>query len=183
MPSDDINFRVDPPLDRAARDALITLWTEVSNAGGAVGFVPPVTEADVRPLAERTFDRIEAGEGHLVVGERSDRQATSEPVAFGLLDQRAGPLFRHWAEVKRLQVRPDLQGSGLGGRLLRRLHALAAEIGVEQTRLTVRGGTGTERFYLRHGYRVIAEVPGTVRVAPGDDRAELILARAVDAAR
>jgi len=35
---------VDPEL----RAALLACWTDVSNAGGAVGFVPPVTEDETR---------------------------------------------------------------------------------------------------------------------------------------
>jgi GNAT superfamily N-acetyltransferase len=177
MCHDDVRFRIHAVIDRPLRDQLVRLWTEVSNAGGAVGFVPPVTEDEVRPLAERTFDRVENGESRIVIATVSVAPDRDQPVAFGLLEQRSGPLFRHWAEIKRLQVAPARQGTGLGGRLLDELHELAREVGLEQTRLTVRGGTGIERFYVRHGYREIARVPGTVRLGPGDDRDELILAR------
>jgi hypothetical protein len=41
--------------------------------------------------------------------------------------------------------------------------------------LTVRGGTGTEAFSTRLGYREVGRLPGALRVAPGDDRDETIM--------
>lgn len=41
--------------------------------------------------------------------------------------------------------------------------------------LTVRGGTGTEAFYLAEGYRVVGRLPGALRLTDGDDRDELHL--------
>lgn len=38
-------------------DQLLTLWTDVTNAGGAVGFVPPVTAVDIRPAPRPTSPR------------------------------------------------------------------------------------------------------------------------------
>jgi len=34
---------------------------------------------------------------------------------------------------------------------------------------------GTESFYLRRGYEMVARIPAMIRVAPGDDRDELYL--------
>jgi hypothetical protein len=39
----------------------------------------------------------------------------------------------------------------------------------------VRGGEGLERFYERLGYTIVGRHPGAVRVAPGDDRDEIML--------
>jgi len=57
---------VDPPLTPALRAQLVDMWVRVTNAGGAVGFVPPVVADDVQPTAERSFARVEAGEDTLV---------------------------------------------------------------------------------------------------------------------
>lgn len=35
-----LTFEVDPAVDRTLRDGVLALWADVSNAGGAVGFVP-----------------------------------------------------------------------------------------------------------------------------------------------
>ena len=47
------DFALDPELTPGLRAELTDLWTAVSNAGGAVGFVPPVTAEQVRPTADQ----------------------------------------------------------------------------------------------------------------------------------
>jgi ABC-type dipeptide/oligopeptide/nickel transport system ATPase subunit len=98
-----------------------------------------------------------------------------EPVGMVFLEQRPGPLFRHWATLKRLQVHPSLQGKGVGKKLIDATHHLARGIGLERLYVTVRSGTGRETFYEQHGYKLVAQVPGVIRLAPGDDRDELQL--------
>lgn len=166
----DRRIELDPKLDDELQEALLELWTDVSNAGGAVGFVPPVTTEDVRKTAEIAFRRIRDGEDHLIVAFDDDR-----PVGFLFLEQRPGVLFKHWATIKRLQVHPTLQGTGLGGTLLEETHRLGAKLGLEALHLTVRGGTGTEAFYERHGYETVARIPEVIRVAPDDTRDELYM--------
>ncbi len=72
-------------------------------------------------------------------------------------------------------VAPELQGRGAGRILLEGLHDLARELGTEHLVLSVRGGTGTERFYARFGYEQFGRHPAAIRLAPGDDRDELLL--------
>ncbi|HVL65166.1 MAG TPA: GNAT family N-acetyltransferase [Actinomycetota bacterium] len=165
-----VDFLFDPPLDDRLQSSLVDLWTEVANAGGAVGFVPPAAREDVEEVARRAFAGVTDGPDHLVVASIGD-----EVVGLAFLTHRPGPLFRHWATVKRLQVHPTLQGKGIGGRLLDAVHAAAVDLGLETLHLTVRGGTGTERFYESRGYRIVAEIPDVIRLRPGDDRDELYL--------
>jgi GNAT superfamily N-acetyltransferase len=166
----ELRIELDPELDDALSEALLELWTDVSNAGGAVGFVPPVTKEDVRQTADIAFRRIRDGEDHLIVAFGEDG-----PLGFLFLEQRPGELFEHWATIKRLQVHPSLQGSGLGGALLEETHRLAPSLGLEALHLTVRGRTGTEGFYERYGYETIARIPDVIRVAPDDTRDELYM--------
>jgi GNAT superfamily N-acetyltransferase len=166
----ELRIELDPELDGELSESLLELWTEVSNAGGAVGFVPPVTKEDVRKTADIAWRRTRDGEDHLIVAFRDDR-----PVGFLFLEQRPGKLFRHWATIKRLQVRPNLQGSGLGGALLDETHRIAKDLGLEALHLTVRGKTGTEVFYERHGYETVARIPGVIRVSDDDTRDELYM--------
>lgn len=167
-----LEFLVDPPLTAELRAALVALWTDVTNAGGAVGLLSPVTEADVRPLADAAFADVDGGRTHLVVACDRDR-----PVGLAFIEPGTPPLFSHWAIVRRLQVHPDLQRKGLGARLLQAVEDAARDVGLEQLRLAVRGGTGTEAFYLRNGWRHVATIPRTIRVAPDDDRDQLWLVR------
>jgi hypothetical protein len=39
----------------------------------------------------------------------------------------------------------------------------------------VRGGTGIELFYERFGYAVVGSHPAAIRLAPGDDRDEIMM--------
>jgi GNAT superfamily N-acetyltransferase len=166
----ELRFELDPKLDDELAESLLELWTDVSNAGGAVGFVPPVTKDDVRKTADIAFRRIKDGEDHLIVAFQDDRA-----VGFLFLEQRPGALFEHWATIKRLQVHPSLQGSGLGGALLEETHRVAPQLRLEALHLTVRGRTGTEAFYERYGYETIARIPDVIRVASDDTRDEIYM--------
>ncbi|MEE1829373.1 GNAT family N-acetyltransferase, partial [Streptomyces sp. SP17KL33] len=42
-------FHLDPPLTPTLHDGILTLWTDVTNPGGPVGFVPPATRETNRP--------------------------------------------------------------------------------------------------------------------------------------
>lgn len=165
-----VDHVVDPPLTDELKEALVELWADVAGSGGSVGVALPVDVAAVKALAATAFGRCERGEDHMLVA-----MSGAVPVGLVFLEQRPGPLFAHWATVKRLQVHPSLQGKGIGSRLLDAAHDHARAAGLEQLHLTVRGGTGTEAFYERHGYRVVARIPDVIRVAPGDDRDEIYM--------
>lgn len=156
-----VTIRRNPPLDDALVEALIDVWTDVSNAGGAVGFVPPVTREDVRPLAASSFDGVRSGADDLVVAYDGG------PVGFGFLVTNEFMLARHWATVKRLQRHPRYRGGGVGGLVLRELETAARDRGLERVALTVRGGTGREAFYLANGYQIDALLPGRLQLSEG----------------
>lgn len=168
----ELDVVLDPKIDRDAEETLLDIWVEVTNADGAVGFVPPVTREDIDEVATATLRRAVEGPDHLVVA-----YIDGAPVGFCFLEQRPGPLFTHWAFIKRLMIRPHLQGSGLGGTFLDQIHDIGRELGLEQFHLTVRGGTGIERFYEKYGYEVRARIAGVIRLAPDDTRDELYLVR------
>jgi hypothetical protein len=73
------------------------------------------------------------------------------------------------AALKRVAVGRDALG------VLRDGDRMARDLGLEQLQLTVRGGTGLERFYGRFGYAVVGRHPGALRVAPGDDCDEIMM--------
>jgi GNAT superfamily N-acetyltransferase len=157
---------VDPDLRRR----LLACWTEVSNAGGAVGFVPPVTEADVVPALDALLGRVAQGRERLVVLWVGD-----EVAGWAVVSLSVSPLRRHWATVLRVQVHPSRQGQGLGRVLMTGVHDAARGLGLEMLHLTVRDGYGLEGFYAGLGYREFGRMPGAIRLAPGDDRAEIHL--------
>ncbi|MFY1668738.1 GNAT family N-acetyltransferase [Plantactinospora sp. WMMB334] len=163
-----IRFELDPPLTAELRDEIVSLWTAVTNAGGAVGFVGPVTEEEVRPLALAALTDAVRGPDRLLVGHHGD-----ELVALLFFTDNRFHLKAHWCLLKRVMVRPDRQGHGFGRALLRHAEQLARKIGWEALHLTVRDGRGVEEFYRQLGYREVGRLPGALRVGPGDDRDEI----------
>src|SRR3982751_3544869 len=141
-------FELDPPLTDDLRAAILALWVEVTNAGGAVGFVPPVTADDVRPTADATLDAVAAGRDHLLAAFEDDAL-----VALLFIVDNRHALKDHWRVVKRVMGRPASQGRGYRVAIMREAATVAQQMGLAALQLTVRGGTGTKAFYIRLGYR------------------------------
>lgn len=154
----------------ALRSELLDTWVAVTNAGGAVGFTAPADAVAIAGTLDRALGRVASGRDAL--GILRDRDAA---VGMGFLVDPGSALQQHWRTVLRVMVRPELQGLGAGRLLLEGLHQMARELGLEHLLLTVRGETGVERFYERFGYAVVGRHSGAVRVAPGDDRDEIMM--------
>ncbi|GAA4210641.1 GNAT family N-acetyltransferase [Actinocatenispora rupis] len=165
-----IETRVNPTVTADLVDEIAELWVRVTNAGGAVGFVPPVTVDDIRPTAERTLAAVAAGTDVLVALVEDGRV-----LAWCVLEEGSSGLRRHWRTVVRVQVDPERQGTGLGDRLMRAVGEVARDLGLAALHLAVRGGTGIEKFYRRHGYREVGRLPAAIRVGADDDRDEIIM--------
>ena len=163
-----------PDLDQRLRGALVDLWVAVSDAGGAVGFLPGVRPEQVRTLADPAFDRVAAGLDDLVVAFADER-----PVGMGFLVTNAIGIHAHWATIKRLQRHPEARHRGIGAAVLTGLEAAAVDRGLQRLVLAVRGGTGRDGFYARHGYRLEAVLPQRIFLAPDDIREELLMAKSL----
>ncbi|MEV8569759.1 GNAT family N-acetyltransferase [Streptomyces sp. NPDC051322] len=167
-----LTFQLDPRMDPELRDGVVALWTDVTNAGGAVGFVPPVTADDVRPELIKHLASIAEGRTRLLVG----RDADGRVAATAFLMFNTHRLMRHWLWLYTVMVRPSRQGRGDGRRLMAAAADAARSIdGIEAIRLTCRGGTGADRFYASCGYKEMGRVPDAIRVAPGDDRDDITM--------
>ncbi len=167
-----LRFVLDPPVDAALRDGLLALWADVTDAGGSVGFVPPADPEEIRPELVRHLVAMARGRTRLLVGY--DEDGTVAAAAFLALNDHR--LMTHWIWLYTVMVHPAHQGRGYG----RGLMAAAADAartlpGIEAIRLTCRGGTGTDAFYTACGYQEVGRVPGAIRVAPGDDRDDVIM--------
>lgn len=101
-------FTRDAKPPRPLPDQLLALWTDVTNAGGAVGFVPPVNAVDIRPRAEAHLTAIAEGRTRLLAGFTADGRLAA--TAFLALNDH--PLMRHWAWLYTVMVDPALQGRG-----------------------------------------------------------------------
>lgn len=168
-----VTFEHVPHADAASpalREQLLDTWVAVTDAGGAVGFVAPADRDEIAGALDAPLARVLAGRDELGVLRRD-----GTAVGMGFLVTHTSALRAHWRTVLRVMVHPSLQGQGAGGQLLLGLHDIARSLGLEQLHLTTRGGTGVEGFYERFGYQVVGRHPGAIRVAPGDDREEIIL--------
>ncbi|MCX5204994.1 GNAT family N-acetyltransferase [Streptomyces sp. NBC_00237] len=167
-----LSFRLDPPVDAALRDGLIALWADVTDAGGAVGFVPPADPEEIRPELVRHLVAMAEGRTRLLVGYDEDGAVAA--TAFLVLNGHR--LMTHWVWLYTVMVHPKHQGKGYGRDLLAAAADAARTLpGVEAIRLTCRGGTGADSFYTACGYEEVGRVPGAIRVAPGDDRDDVIM--------
>jgi len=150
---------------------LIDCWVAVSNAGGAVGFLPPADGTQVARVAAELIAGLDPQRSRLLL-------ALADGVLAGWLNiqRELSPLMAHWGNVNRLQTHPAFQGQGIGTTLMTEARRVAREeMGLEQLHLALRGGTGLERFYGRLGWRVVGSWPGALRIAPGDDRDEILM--------
>jgi GNAT superfamily N-acetyltransferase len=167
-----LTFTLDPAVTPELRDGILDLWTDVSNAGGAVGFVPPVTREDIRPELLRHFAMMAEGRVRLLVG----RDGEGRVAATAFLTFNAHHLMTHWLWLNTVMVHPRHQGKGYGRDLLAAAADAARGVeGIESIRLSCRGGIGLERFYASCGYKEVGRIPGAIRVAPGDDRDDVIM--------
>jgi GNAT superfamily N-acetyltransferase len=160
--------QVTPSLKRELTDC----WMLVSNAGGAVGFpFLPVDITHVAPVADKLFAGLSPECSRLLIARAGDTL-----VGWVHIQRNLSPLIAHWGTINHLQSLPSSRGQGIGSALMAHArHVALSELGLEQLRLAVRGGTGLEHFYARLGWTVIGRWPGALRLAPGDDRDEILM--------
>ncbi|MCB5164549.1 GNAT family N-acetyltransferase [Streptomyces bambusae] len=157
------------------RRELVTCWETVTNSGGAVIAarfpMPPVSADDVGPAVDDLVDGLDPGHERMLI-------ATVEGTLAGWLVVRRDrhPLVAHCGVVNHVQTHPRFRGRGIGAALMHRVRDVARdEMGLERLRLSARGGLGLEDFYRKLGWVEIGRWPGVLRVAPGDDRDEILM--------
>jgi GNAT superfamily N-acetyltransferase len=167
-----LTFTLDPAITPALRDGILDLWADVTNAGGAVGFVAPVTREDIRPDLVNHFVAMAEGRHRLLVGH----DEAGEVAATAFFSFNKHRLQRHWLWLYTVMVHPRHQGKGYG----RELMAAAADAartfdGIDAIRLGCRGGLGLEHFYASCGYKEVGRVPGAIRVSVDDHRDDITM--------
>lgn len=154
------------------RQDIIACWVMVSNAGGAAGFpFPPADAGIVAPVADDLTAGLSPDRSRLIVARAGD-------VLSGWVHLQRHPhqVVAHWGTISHLQTLPAFRGQAVGSALMRSARQIARqEIGLEQLHLAARGGIGLERFHARLGWRETGRWPGALRLAPGDDRDEVLM--------
>lgn len=154
------------------RAELVDCWIAVTNAGGAAGFpFPPVGREEVAPAVDRLLAELDLRRCRLIAA-RDGRGL----LGWLVLRRDTDPLVAHWGSVHHVQSHPACRGEGVGSELMTTARRVARdELGVEQLHLAARAGAGLEPFYERLGWRVVGRWPGALRLAPGDDRDEVLM--------
>ncbi|GAA5062521.1 GNAT family N-acetyltransferase [Streptomyces similanensis] len=162
-------------LSTALRHELAACWAAVVNSGGAVipadCPLPPLTSAETAAAVERIAQGLAPERGRLLT-------ATVEGCLAGwlLVRREAHPLEAHCGVVNHVQTHVNFRGSGVGAALMHHVHHVAREeMGLERLKLTVRAGLGLEDFYAKVGWIEVGRWPGALRVAPDDDRDEILM--------
>ncbi|GGR52610.1 GNAT family N-acetyltransferase [Streptomyces netropsis] len=168
-----LTFVRDPQLTPALREELARLWLDVSQAGGAVGFVPPVTAEDIAPVMRRQLEDVAAGGTRMLAAHEGG--AGGRLVGTTFLKLNSHHLMTHWCTLITVMVHPTLQGGGRGKVMLREAIEMARDLDFHAVRLGVRGGEGTERFYETVGFKEVGRVPAAIRVAPDDHRDDITM--------
>ncbi|MBS2531474.1 GNAT family N-acetyltransferase [Catenulispora sp. NF23] len=164
-----LTFETHPEIPDALRAALVDIWTDATNAGGAIGFVAPV---DREAVDARAFRGFTVGKDLLLVGAEA-----GEPAAFLVVEDHQFSLMDHVRILKTVVVHPKHQGKGYGQDLLREAEQVARTLdGVEMLHLTCRGGLGLEHFYTKCGYTEVGRIPRLLRVSADDYRDEIHMA-------
>ena len=167
-----LTFTLDPRVTPELTDGVRRLWADVTNAGGAVGFTPPVTPEDIFPELVKLLASLADGRSRLLVGRDEDGRVA----ATALITHNPHRLMRHWCWIYTVMVHPAHQGKGYGRDLMAAVADEAGRMkGIDSVRLTCRGGLGLEEVYASCGYREVGRVPRAIRVADDDFRDDVIL--------
>ncbi|MFJ3172265.1 GNAT family N-acetyltransferase [Streptomyces roseus] len=162
-------------LSAELRGQLVDCWVRVINTGGAViprGLpMPPVSTGQADPALGRLVGALDPRRARLLVATVGGTLA-----GWLVLRRDPHPLVAHCGAVNHVMTHPDFRGRGIGTALMGRVRELARqEMGLEQLQIAVRAGLGLEEFYGRLGWHEIGRWPGGLRVAPGDDRDEILM--------
>lgn len=163
-------------LDDDLRAQVLDLWCRVNDADGAVGFRPGAPRAAVDNALAAHEQTMAQGRSFVV----TLRSAGGELRGVGWLTRSANPLLGHWLQISRVMTDPTRRGRNLGRLLMAGVHRQARAAGAELVSLDYRGGTGLGAFYRTCGYAETGRLPRAIRLAPGDDRDSVTMARRLD---
>ena len=163
--------------DDETRESLLDLWCAVNDHGGAVGFLPGAPRHHVAQALAAHEEGMADGNTTGVLLRAPDRRVVG--AGFWVADRN--PMLGHTRTglpdhdpPRPARAQPRAACSW------RRCTGWRASRTSRSAVLDVRSGLGTTRFYEGCGYVEVGRVPGVIRVAPGDDRDSVVMARRLD---
>lgn len=134
--------------------------------------LPPVGEAALRPAIETIVRELSPARSRLLLATLDDGALAG----WALLRREQHPLAAHCGTVNHVQTHVRYRGLGVGAALMRHTKTVARdEMGLERLQLSARAGLGLEDFYRKAGWTEVGRWPGALRVAPGDDRDDILM--------
>jgi GNAT superfamily N-acetyltransferase len=131
-------------------DELAQLLIDAHAAGMGLGLAAPLDAAGAYREAAAA----------LAPGERILLAALEDGVVVGAVQlDRAGGNGRHRAEVRRLAVRADRRGAGIGRALMEAVVEQARALGLRLLWLTTHEGTAADRIYAQLGWARAGVIP------------------------
>lgn len=143
-------------------DALARLLLDAHASGMALGLPAPLTADDARTAYRDAAAKLAPGERLLLAAFEDDALVGAVQL------DRAGGNGRHRAEVRRLVVRGDRRGAGVGRALMSAAVEAASELGLMLLWLTTHDGTDADRIYARLGWTRAGVIEDYAELPNGD---------------
>ena len=144
-------------------DALAQLLLDAHASGMALGLAAPLSLDGARAAYSTAAERLTPGERLLLAAFDGD-----ELVGAVQLDRAEAGNGRHRAEVRRLVVRADRRGAGVGRALMEAIVEAARGLGLRLLWLSTHEGTDADRIYGRLGWSRAGVIPDYAELPTGE---------------
>jgi GNAT superfamily N-acetyltransferase len=148
---------------RAHVDGLAQLLLDAHASGMALGLPAPLTRNSAREAYEHAAARLDPGERVLIAAFDGD-----ELVGAVQLDRAEAGNGRHRGEVRRLVVRTERRGAGIGRALLDSVVECGRRLDLRLLWLSTHDGADAERIYERHGWTRVGVIPDWAVLPDGE---------------
>ena len=144
-------------------DALASLLLDAHGSGMALGLAAPLLLEDARAAYAEAAARLAPGERVLLAALDGD-----EVVGAVQLDRSGAGNGRHRAEIRRLVVRTDRRGAGVGSTLMKEIVDVAHGLDLRLLWLSTHEGTDADRIYGRLGWTRAGVIPDYAELPNGE---------------
>lgn len=158
----DLLWPTEAPAD--LRKSIHRVVHDVVEAGGAIGYLSPPSQAEVDAWLDDVLAAVHTGDGALVLA-----RVDGVVQAMGTWLREKPVVFRHSGVLGKVMAHPVARGQGLGRQVVTALVEHARGTDLELLVLGVRGNNhGTIQLYEELGFRESGRLPN--RIVVGDDR-------------
>ena len=142
-------------LDAKSQSDLVDLLRDAVHNGASVGFILPVSDAELHRYWQGVATEIADGEKHLLV-------RTEDGVIVGAVQMSlcTKPNGMHRAEIQKLLVHSRCRRKGYGQDLMTAVEQLAVRLGRSLLVLDTEAGSPAQALYAQQGYQLLGVLPG-----------------------